>query len=346
LTHGFVVDADGKKMSKSLGNVIAPKQVIDRYGAEVLRLWVSASDYRDDIRISENILTQLSDAYRRIRNTCRFILGNLHDFDPADPVPRQDLASLDRYAVNRLQRLVRKTRKAYDQYDFHVVHHALYQYCTLDLSAFYLDVLKDRLYTTLPSSAERRSAQTVMFRILDAMVRIMAPILPFTAEEIWKYMPSWPGKEPSVHLALLPEVEMDAHRDETLESAWKTLLSVRADVTRALEAARAEKRIGHPLDARVELAVPDDQLPLFREYESDLRSIFIVSQVQIVPGDQALESAVDSMEIKGLRVRVSRAEGEKCQRCWIFDPQVGKDSDYPELCPRCRQTVDVIQGRP
>lgn len=345
LTHGFVVDADGKKMSKSLGNVIAPRQVIDRYGAEVLRLWVSASDYRDDIRISENILTQLSDAYRRIRNTCRFILGNLHDFDPAEPVAAQDLISLDRYALSRLEKLVRKTRKAYDQYDFHIVHHALYQYCTVDLSAFYLDVLKDRLYTTLSSSTERRSAQTAMFRILDAMVRIMAPILPFTAEEIWRYMPSWPGKESSVHLALFPELETEADRDETLENAWKTLLTVRADVTRALEAARAEKRIGHPLDARVELAVPQDMIPLFREYESDLRSIFIVSQVRVFPEDHALESAVESTEIKGLQVRVRRAEGEKCQRCWVFDPEVGHSSDYPELCPRCRRTIDAIEGR-
>ena len=208
LTHGFVVDASGKKMSKSIGNVIAPKKVVDKYGAEILRLWVSASDYRDDIRISDNILNQLSDAYRRIRNTCRFMLGNLHDFDPEkDAAPFDAMSRMDRYILHRLQKLVDKTQKAYATYDFHIVHHALYNFCTVDLSAFYLDVLKDRLYTSPAASLERRSAQTVMYAVLDALVRLMAPILPFTAEEIWRHMPAVSEKEASIHLALYPAIQ-------------------------------------------------------------------------------------------------------------------------------------------
>ncbi|MBU4504676.1 MAG: isoleucine--tRNA ligase, partial [Proteobacteria bacterium] len=195
LTHGFVVDAEGRKMSKSIGNVVAPKKVIDKYGAEILRLWVSASDYRDDIRISENILQQLSDSYRRIRNTCRFMLGNLYDYAPeADRVPYESMPDIDKFALHRLQALIEKTLKAYETFEFHVIYHALYNYCTLDLSAFYLDILKDRLYTSPPQSIERRSAQTVMYIILDSVVRIMAPVLSFTAEEVWEFMPDMKEK--------------------------------------------------------------------------------------------------------------------------------------------------------
>ena len=194
----FVVDADGKKMSKSLGNVIAPKEVIEQYGAEILRLWVSASDYREDIRISDNILKQLSEAYRRIRNTCRFMLGNLFDFDPpTDRVAYDSMLEIDRYALHRLQGLIRRTRSGLRCYEFHTIYHALHNYCALDLSAFYLDILKDRLYTSPPASIRRRSAQTALYAILDAMVRLMAPVLSFTAEEIWGFMPPVPGKQPA-----------------------------------------------------------------------------------------------------------------------------------------------------
>ena len=207
LTHGFVVDEEGKKMSKSLGNIIAPKAVIDRYGAEILRLWVSATDYRDDIRISEKILKQLSDAYRRIRNTCRFMLGNLYDFDPAkDAVPYESMQEIDRYIVHALQGLIEKTLNAYDSYELHVIYHSLYNFCTLDLSSFYLDILKDRLYTSPQASQKRRSAQTAIYKVLDAIVRVMAPVLPFTAEEVWLYMPSVKEKEESINLARLPRL--------------------------------------------------------------------------------------------------------------------------------------------
>ncbi|MDJ0818339.1 MAG: isoleucine--tRNA ligase, partial [Desulfobacterales bacterium] len=206
LTHGFVVDAEGRKMSKSIGNVISPSEVINNYGAEILRLWVSASDYREDIRISDNILKQLTDAYRRIRNTCRFMLGNLYDFTPEnDSVVYESMPEIDRFALHKLQLLIEKGRKAYEAYEFHVIYHALYNYCTLDLSAFYLDILKDRLYTSPPQSTARKSAQTVLYATVDAIARLMAPILPFTSDEIWQFMPSGDGRTRSIHLALLPE---------------------------------------------------------------------------------------------------------------------------------------------
>jgi isoleucyl-tRNA synthetase len=326
------VDAEGKKMSKSLGNVIAPKQVIDRYGAEVLRLWVSASDYRDDIRISDGILGQLSDAYRRIRNTCRFILGNLFDFDPATHrVNWEMISGIDRYALLRLQGLIAKTRQAYENYDFHIVHHALYQFCTVDLSAFYLDVLKDRLYTSLADSSERRAAQTVMFDILDAMVRLMAPILPFTADEIWGFMPAWPQKEASVHLALLPQT-VETLKDPALEAEWDRLLDIRSAVLKALEDARIAKVIGHPLDAEITIGASGDAYALLDKHQSELQTIFIVSKVTLKQEGQELD------------IRVSKAEGAKCARCWVYDPAVGTEGPLAELCPRCRKTVESLEA--
>jgi isoleucyl-tRNA synthetase len=340
LTHGFVVDASGKKMSKSVGNVIAPKKVVDKYGAEILRLWVSASDYRDDIRISDNILNQLSDAYRRIRNTCRFILGNLHDFDPErDSAPFDSMSRMDRYILHRLQKLVDKTQKGYATYDFHIVHHALYNFCTVDLSAFYLDVLKDRLYTSPAASAERRCAQTVMHAVLDALVRIMAPILPFTAEEIWRYMPAVHEKESSIHLALYPAIKPE-WIDPALAEEWQTLLSVRSEVTRALEEARVQKQIGHPLDARVMISADDVLYRLLLSYQEDLRPLFIVSQIFLLES-QPLSPAYISQEIAGLSIQVSPAEGVKCERCWIYDTGVGSHPEHATLCPRCMVAINA-----
>ena len=216
LTHGFVVDANGKKMSKSLGNVIAPIKVIKQYGAEILRLWVSASDYRDDVRISDKILKQLTDAYRRIRNTSRFLLGNLSDFDPVkDALAYDQMLPIDRYALHSLQGLIKRARNAYETYEFHTIYHALFNYCTLDLSAFYLDILKDRLYTSPPDDVARRSAQTAMYRIAESLARLMAPILVFTAEEIWKYLPKTPQMPESIHLAQLPDVDEAVIDDQT-----------------------------------------------------------------------------------------------------------------------------------
>ncbi|MFZ0613242.1 MAG: isoleucine--tRNA ligase [Desulfobacterales bacterium] len=343
LTHGFVVDADGRKMSKSLGNVVAPKEVIDRYGAEILRLWVTASDYREDIRISENILKQLSDAYRRIRNTARFILGNLADFDPAaDAVAYDAMPPIDRFALLRLQELTEIVLRAYANFEFHVVYHRLHNFCTLDMSAFYLDVLKDRLYTSPPRSSARRSAQTVMHVILDTMTRLMAPILAFTAEEIWAYLPARADKEESVHLAAMPAVRED-WKDKHLQADWERLLAVRGEVTRALEEARARKLIGHPLDAALTLAVTEDLYAVLAPYAGDLRSLFIVSRVDL-ERETPLEDAFTSESVAGLAIRVERAGDEKCERCWVREPSVGSIAAHPTICGRCNTALERIEA--
>jgi isoleucyl-tRNA synthetase len=338
LTHGFVVAADGRKMSKSLGNVVAPSEVIDKYGAEILRLWVSATDYREDIRISENILKQLSDAYRRIRNTSRFMLGNLFDFDPAtDEVAYEAMPEIDRFALHRLQRLVQKTLSAYDTYEYHIIYHALYNYCTLDLSAFYLDVLKDRLYTSPPKSGARKSAQTVMHILLDSLARLMAPLLPFTAEEIWEHMPDSGDKAPSVHLTALPEIN-SKWKNEDLAQHWGKILDVRAEVTKALEEARTAKQIGHPLDAAVTISLKEDDYSALQPYAGDLRSIFIVSKVSLLK-DEKIDDGYESENVEGLFIRIGDAPGEKCERCWIHETTVGTDSEHPSICERCQKAI-------
>jgi isoleucyl-tRNA synthetase len=340
LTHGFVVDGKGEKMSKSKGNVIAPKEIIDRYGAEVLRLWVAASDYQDDVRISEKILKQLTDAYRRIRNTSRFILGNLGDFDPeAEAVPYSDMVEMDRFALHRLQDLVKRTRTAYDSFEFHGAYHALYNYCTLDLSAFYLDILKDRLYTSPAKSLARRSAQTALDIILDTLTRLMAPILVFMAEEVWAHMPKMRDMPASVHLAQLPEVN-DSLIDPHLAERWESILMLRGEVSKAMEEARGQKRIGHSLDAAVTLGLPEDFLETVKPTVEELRAVFIVSKVSIVM-DKGLDSAYQSSRIPGLAIRVDPASGEKCARCWIKDSSVGTDNTHKAICSRCLQSLEA-----
>jgi isoleucyl-tRNA synthetase len=341
LTHGFVVDAEGRKMSKSIGNVISPSEVINNYGAEILRLWVSASDYREDIRISDNILKQLTDAYRRIRNTCRFMLGNLYDFTPEnDSVAYESMPEIDRFALHKLQLLIEKGRKAYEAYEFHVIYHALYNYCTLDLSAFYLDILKDRLYTSPPQSTARKSAQTVLYATVDAIGRLMAPILPFTSDEIWQFMPSADGRTPSIHLALLPEATAE-WTDDALAKRWEYLLKVRGEVTKALESARAAKRIGHPLDAAVTLSAGGELYDALEPFAADLRSLLIVSQASLVR-DQALDNAFRSEDPDGLAIQVTPAAGEKCERCWVHDPTVGSYDEQPTICHRCKDALDRL----
>jgi isoleucyl-tRNA synthetase len=334
LTHGFVVDADGKKMSKSLGNVVAPKEVIDKYGAEILRLWVSASDYRDDVRISANILKQLSDAYRRIRNTSRFMLGNLSDFDPdTASVAYDEMPDIDRFVLHRLQELVERNLAAYENYEFHTVYHSLYNYCTVDLSAFYLDILKDRLYTSPPTSMARRSAQTVMHTILDSMARLMAPILAFTADEVWRFMPARKDKPESIHFAAMPEKNA-AWMDADLAERWQKLLAVRAEVTKVLETARAEKVIGHSLDAEVVLCTDAALSEVLTPYADELCRYFIVSSVRLV--DAAPDGSVAAEQVEGLHIQVGAAAGDKCQRCWVHDVSVGQIEEHPEICERCR----------
>ncbi|MEE4261447.1 MAG: isoleucine--tRNA ligase [Desulfobacteraceae bacterium] len=343
LTHGFVVDAEGRKMSKSVGNVISPSEVIEKFGAEILRLWVSASDYREDIRISDNILKQLSDAYRRIRNTSRFLLGNLFDFDPAkDAVAYEAMPEIDRFALHKLQSIVDRARKAYDAYEFHVIYHALFNYCTLDLSAFYLDILKDRLYTSPPNSVERKSAQTVLHLQAETIARLMAPILPFTAEEIWLHMPAQNGERSSIHMNLLPEVNT-AFIDDALAARWEYLLRIRGEVTKTLEAARAQKLIGHPLDAAVTIAASGDAYAALQPYADALRSILIVSQAILVK-DDSVKGATESSDVEGVRIQVDAAPGEKCERCWVHDTTVGGNLEQPTVCQRCQDALAQINS--
>lgn len=343
LTHGFVVDAEGRKMSKSVGNVIAPDAVIRQYGAEILRLWVSASDYRDDIRISDNILKQLSDAYRRIRNTCRFLLGNISDFNPEkDLVRHADLLEIDRYALHSLNLLIARLTKAYEACEFHLVYHGLHNYCTVDLSAFYLDILKDRLYTSAPDSHVRRSAQTALYAILGAVVRLMAPVMAFTAEEVWRHMPKGPDHPESVHLSAFPQVQT-AWNDAPLAEKWGHLLKVRGEVTKALEKARVEKVIGHPLDAEVRLFAKGQWYELLNCLESELKTIFITSAARVSDGPPS-DGAYESQEIEGLFVGVGAAPGDKCGRCWVHDPSVGRLADHPEVCLRCHDALGQIAG--
>ncbi len=343
LTHGFVVDADGKKMSKSIGNVVAPEEVIRRFGAEVLRLWVSAADYREDVRISETILKQLSDAYRRIRNTCRFMLGNLYDFDPAaDAVGADRMPEIDRFALHRLQELIQKCRRAYDRYEFHTIYHALHNFCVVDLSAFYLDVLKDRLYTAAPADPARRGAQTAMALILDAITRLMAPVLCFTAEEVWQYMPGQ-GRPASVHMAALPEADA-SWEDRELAQRWEFLLQVRGEATRALELARADKRIGHGLDAAVTLHATGQTYQQLVPFADSLSTLLIVSAASIVD-TPAPPEALKAETVPDLAVSVGIAPGEKCARCWVHDPAVGSDALHPDICPRCRGALAAIGQR-
>jgi isoleucyl-tRNA synthetase len=329
LTHGFVVDGEGKKMSKSAGNVVAPEEVIHRFGAEILRLWVAAEDYRDDIKISQEILDRLTEAYRRIRNTWRYMLGNLYDFDPQrHTVPVGELLEIDRWILGRFRQLVDRVLRAYEEFDFHIIYHAVHNFCVVDLSSLYLDILKDRLYTSGPSSPKRRSAQNALYRILKGMVRIMAPVLAFTAEEVWRYLPREGGDEESVHLASFPQPDEEVF-DEALEERWTRLWAVREEVTKALEKARQDKVIGHPLDAAVTVKAAPTLYDFLHDFGLELREIFIVSQV-------ALENSGDSSE---LTVEVGRAEGAKCQRCWVYDTSVGISKEHPEICHRCLQTI-------
>jgi isoleucyl-tRNA synthetase len=334
LTHGFVVDGEGKKMSKSLGNVIDSQEIIEQYGAEILRFWVASEDYTDDIRISDEILKRLVEAYRRIRNTSRYILGNLYDFNcESDMVSYENMEEMDRWALHRLQEIIQRVRDAYSKYQFHVVYYTLYNFCTVDLSALYLDVLKDRLYTSRATSSLRRSAQTAMYVILEVMVRLLAPILTFTAEEIWKSLCDYKGKTDSVHLSQLPEVNTH-YLNQDLADDWKTMIAIRSEAAKAIEVARKNKIIGHSLDVSLDLAPPEKLRSLLEGHLEDMRALLIVSQIQLVETEK-LRDAFQSIEIEGLSIGVTKARGEKCSRCWVFSESVGKNETHPTICERC-----------
>ncbi|MFP4083189.1 MAG: isoleucine--tRNA ligase [Candidatus Aminicenantes bacterium] len=331
ITHGFVLDEQGRGMSKSLGNFIEPEEIISKNGAEILRLWVAMLNYKEDGRFGDQILQRLIEAYRKIRNTWRFLLGNIYDFSPDDEsVSTSDMELLDRWALERFSQLGKRVLKAYQDYEFHVVFHALYNFFTVELSAFYLDVLKDRLYCSAKDSLLRKSAQTALFRLLRWSLVLMAPILPFTTEEAWEAIPSHREKAESVHLEAFPSFEgkwLEPH----LFKEWEMLIAVREKVLKKLEAAREEKLIGNSLEAAVTLEVPGSQESLVKKYEQKLPALFIVSAVNLT-----------SSSNQELEVKVSKAPGEKCQRCWNFSLYVGKSRRYPHLCKRCEEVVKSL----
>ncbi len=332
LTHGFVVDGEGKKMSKSMGNFVDPQKMVDKYGAEILRLWVAAEDYTVDIRISDEIMKRLVEAYRRVRNTSRYILGNLYDFDYVkDMVPYEEMEEIDRWALHRLQEVVQRVRNAYDSFQFHVVYYTLHNFCTVDLSSLYLDVLKDRLYTSKSESKERRSAQSAMYIILDAMARLLAPVLVFTAEEIWASLPEYEGKAESVHMTEFPALD-SRYLNEALGERWKTLIDVKGEISKAIEIARQKKTVGHSLDSRVDIAAPEKLKDILEAHRADMKSLLIVSEVNMVDD---IENPYESEEITGLKIGVRKAEGIKCDRCWNYSTTVGDNPDHPTICERC-----------
>ncbi|HEY0544220.1 MAG TPA: isoleucine--tRNA ligase [Pyrinomonadaceae bacterium] len=337
LTHGWVVDGQGKAMHKSAGNSVSPNEVIKDSGAEILRLWSASSEFTEDVRCSAEILQRVSDGYRKLRNTARFALGNLSGFDPArDSVPLEEMQEIDRWALSELDAVIEKARAAYEAYEFHTVYHTLSNFATVTLSARYFDIIKDRLYTAAPKSHARRSAQTALHSITDALARLLAPILVFTADEIWENLPHADDESEavraSVHLAEFPKAK--GERETELLARWDELFKIRDVVLRALEEARNAKLIGSSLEARVKLSASGKAYELLERYKEELRFIFIVSQVEVARAGEG----------ESVNVGIERAEGEKCERCWNYSTRVGESSRYPTACERCVEALTEIEG--
>jgi isoleucyl-tRNA synthetase len=332
ITYGWAVDVQGEKLSKSKANVAdEPEAVIRQSGAEILRLWCSALDYHEDMRVSDEILRRVSDAYRKIRNTARFCLGNLNDFDPVtDRVPIQELYEIDRWALAEINEVTRRVREAYDRYDFNNVYQMIYSFSTTELSAFYFDIIKDRLYTSAPQSQARRSAQTALHEIVSRLARLAAPILVFTADEIWEQIPRATESTASVHLSEFPSFEDDL-LDEPLRARYARVLEIRGAVLKALEDARSAKLIGAALEAKVTIRTDAETRAFLAGFGESLRFLLIVSQVEVVEGPEP-------------GVLVERAEGQKCERCWNYTTDVGDDVRYPGVCARCVASIDEMHG--
>ncbi len=358
LTHGWVLDAEGRAMSKSLGTGMHPNEIIKTHGAEILRLWAASGEFGEDISISPEMLTRLSEAYRKLRNTFRYCLGNLYDFDPEKHrVAGEELEDIDAWALMRTAEVLARVEAAYDEYSFHKVYRALYDFATVDLSAFYFDVLKDRLYTAPANSARRRAAQWTLYRIADALVRAVAPLLPFTADEVWSHLPAPHSRETSVHVATFAAPDSLAEdvpaRNRAALDDWPRLMAVRDEVLKGLEAARQEKFIGGSLEAKVVLAVEDSSgdsddaarerrklAELLEKYRARLPALFIVSQVELV---RRVPHGAHETQLPGLKVKIDRADGEKCERCWNYSVHVGRDRDYPTVCERCSEALQELE---
>jgi len=332
VTTGYAVDAEGKKMSKSKGNTVDPLEIVERYGGDILRLWAASTNYLQDMRISDEVIARVAEMYRSVRNTCRFALGNLSDFAPAeDSVPYGEMLEIDRWVLHRLEEVRERVFAAYDTFEFHRACRALYNFCVVDLSAFYFDILKDRLYTFAATSPERRSAQSAISIVLLDLVKMLAPILPFTAEEVWQQLPDGMRPVESVHLAELTPLQPD-RLDPELAARWEQLAAVRGEVSKALEELRRSRTIGSSLEAKVHLAYrPGDLGELIERYHDQLATLFIVSAVEIerMPADVSVTSE------PGISVTAEQATGNKCVRCWNYSDTVGENTDHPSLCTRC-----------
>ena len=326
LTHGYTVDEQGRKMSKSVGNVIAPQTMIKQYGADILRLWVLSSDYKSDVSISNGIMKQVAEVYRKIRNTARYILGNISDFNVNEPVKYDELEEIDKWALIKLNHLIKDCTKAFDEYDFNKAYQAINTFCVVDMSNFYLDIIKDRLYTSKKESTKRRAAQTAMYNILSGLVRIIAPMTVYTAEEIWKYMPHKNGENTeSIMLEYWPKVN-EKYENKELEEKWNKIIAIKEEVSKALEMARAEKVIGHSLNAKVTINADKENYNFLKDKEELLQEVFIVSAVEV-------------KEANELKIDVTPAEGEKCERCWMYSTTVGEDKENPTICHRCSEAL-------
>ncbi len=343
-TAGWTLDPQGRAMSKSLGNTVDPVEIADKLGAEIVRLWVASVDFREDVMASDELMQRIAESYRKIRNTFRYILGNLQDFVPAqDAVAFAEMHPLDQFILLRAAEVTKDVREQYDNFVFHRLYHRLKDFCIVDLSAIYFDVLKDRLYTSAPKSLARRSAQTALWRLGEALVRLLAPVMSFTAEEIWGFLPVVDGRPESVHVTLFPQPEEltgkipDGFDAGAVESDWDTLLAVRNEALKALETARAEKTIGGGLEAQLHIAAPEQLFPVLERYRDQLRYLFIVSDV-------VLEKSPASNGDTGLTITVNRAPGEKCERCWNYSIHVGEDKTYPTVCERCSAVLSEIEA--
>ena len=341
ITHGWTVDGQGKVMHKSLGNAISPQDTIQQYGADIFRLWVSSADYTQDMRLSKDILKQLADAYLKIRNTCRYILGNLEGFDPDDQVAYGDMIELDQWAVTRCNDLVAECRRHYDGYEFHSVYRAIYNFCVIDMSNFYLDIIKDRLYCEAPGSFPRKSAQSAIYRILDAMVRLLAPVLAFTSEEVWAAMPHAQGDDAeSVLFNPMPEADPALAFTPEQSAYWADILALKDDVNKALEEVRAAKTVKKSTDAKLTLYLDDSAWERFQKLQGHhFEALFIVSRVEVVHG---AGQGYQGEAFPGLTVRVEMDEAPKCPRCWNHHPSIGTPEGHPELCPRCAAVVRAM----
>lgn len=335
LSHGFALDGEGRKMSKSIGNVVVPAKVMNQLGADILRLWVASVDYQADVRVSDPILKQVAEVYRKIRNTFRFLLGNLADFNPEkDAVAYESLREVDQFMLVKLNKLVKNVKEAYDRYEFAGIYHAINNFCTLDLSSFYLDFAKDVLYIEAEDNADRRAIQTVLYESLVALAKLTAPILSHTADEVWSFIPS--VKEESVQLTDMPEYKELPNADELMKK-WTSFMNLRDEVLKALEEARNEKVIGKSLTAKITLYPTAETRSLLDSIKEDVKQLFIVSGFEI--GGEYGEAPEEALKLDKAAILVAKAEGETCERCWTVTPEVGADSDHPSLCPRCASVV-------